>query len=101
MTLSALTASANQMAIFLRRLATQSPPILGYARAQRSISESVPIPRSLELFDCALRRAGEHAAEPHSAEPFCQFADVLFALLGQWDVGSTSVLAKERLHPAC
>ena len=36
-----------------------------------------------------------------SCEPFCQFADVLFALLGQWDVGSTSVLAKERPHLAC
>jgi len=53
-------------------------------------------PGQLTRSPCTLQRAGEHAAELHSVEPFCQPAGVLFALLGKRDVGSAGMLAGER-----
>jgi hypothetical protein len=44
----------------------------------------------------ALQRTGEYAAEPHLAEPLCQPAGVLLALLVQRNIRSTRMLARAR-----
>ena len=45
---------------------------------------------------CTLQRTGEHVAELHSAESFCELAGVLFAFFVKRNVGSTRMLAGER-----
>ena len=53
-------------------------------------------PGQLTCSSFALQRTGEHAAELHSAKPFCQLAGVLFALFSQRNVGPAGMLARER-----